>query len=215
MPFSGLPGFSYPLFFGLLSILLSFGKGLLFFSPGLLVPIRPDDGVSHRLITCHRLWMIFLAGLILVYAKWWSWYGGWTWGPRFLLFASVPASLAVAVKLRQVHRARLAGVAGLAVVVALSTWVAVNGAAFDQANMELCVQNNYAQEFLCWYAPEFSTLWRPFVAPSAISSGEACFAAYALAAFGWLSLPLSRRAIALGQAMSLRRAWSAVKSIRF
>src|SRR5262249_11087533 len=40
MPYSGLPGFSYPIFFGILSILFSFGKGLLFFAPGLLLPIR-------------------------------------------------------------------------------------------------------------------------------------------------------------------------------
>jgi len=37
MPYSGQPGFSYPLFFGVLAILFSFGKGLLFFTPG---PVR-------------------------------------------------------------------------------------------------------------------------------------------------------------------------------
>ncbi len=42
MPYSGLPGFSYPLFFGLLSILFSFGKGLVFYMPGLFLffPVR-------------------------------------------------------------------------------------------------------------------------------------------------------------------------------
>ncbi len=40
MPYSGLPNFSYPFFFGLLSLTLSFGKGLLFFAPGLLLPVR-------------------------------------------------------------------------------------------------------------------------------------------------------------------------------
>ncbi|HEX8632416.1 MAG TPA: hypothetical protein VF755_30015, partial [Catenuloplanes sp.] len=40
MPYSGLPGFSYPIFFGLLSLCLSFGKGLLFFAPGLVLPVR-------------------------------------------------------------------------------------------------------------------------------------------------------------------------------
>src|SRR5437660_5383878 len=36
MPYSGRPGFSYPFLFGLLSILFSFCKGLLFYTPGLL-----------------------------------------------------------------------------------------------------------------------------------------------------------------------------------
>src|SRR5262249_26501709 len=34
-PYTGLPGFSFPLAFGLLSILFSFGRGILFFQPAL------------------------------------------------------------------------------------------------------------------------------------------------------------------------------------
>src|SRR5439155_24645144 len=37
LPYSGLPGFSYPFILGALSILFSFGKGLLFFTPGLVL----------------------------------------------------------------------------------------------------------------------------------------------------------------------------------
>ncbi len=40
MPYSGRPGFSNPFFFGLISLLFSFGKGIFFFAPGLLLPIR-------------------------------------------------------------------------------------------------------------------------------------------------------------------------------
>ena len=40
MPYSGRQGFSYPFFLGLISILFSFGKGLIWFSPGLLLPVR-------------------------------------------------------------------------------------------------------------------------------------------------------------------------------
>lgn len=35
LPYSGLPGFSYPFWFGVLSIFFSFGTGLLFFVPGI------------------------------------------------------------------------------------------------------------------------------------------------------------------------------------
>ena len=34
LPYSGLPGFTYPFVLGVLSSLFSFGKGLLFFAPG-------------------------------------------------------------------------------------------------------------------------------------------------------------------------------------
>ena len=40
LTYSGRPGFSYPFAFGVLSILLSFGKGLLFFAPGLLLHVK-------------------------------------------------------------------------------------------------------------------------------------------------------------------------------
>jgi len=109
LPYSGLPGFSYPLFFGLLSVLLSFGKGLLFFVPGLLLPSR--EWMHDELKGMHRLWLWFLAGMILVYASWWAWFGGWFWGPRFFLFACFPASLAIAVRLQQVDRLPLSAVA--------------------------------------------------------------------------------------------------------
>jgi hypothetical protein len=57
MPFSGEPGFSYPIVFGALSILFSFGKGLIFFIPSILFfffnPGKVDPqvhahGSSHR-----------------------------------------------------------------------------------------------------------------------------------------------------------------------
>nr|MDQ3348897.1 hypothetical protein [Acidobacteriota bacterium] len=98
LPYSGMPGFSYPLLFGLASLLFSFGKGLLFFAPGVLLVM---DARRRRpeLATCLELSIAFLAGLLLVYSQWWAWYGGWTWGPRFLLFAIYPSSLAIAVAL--------------------------------------------------------------------------------------------------------------------
>src|ERR1700737_881192 len=40
LPYSGLSGFSYPTPFGVLSLLLSFGKGVFFFAPGLLLLFR-------------------------------------------------------------------------------------------------------------------------------------------------------------------------------
>jgi hypothetical protein len=191
LPYSGVPGFSYPFVFGVLSILLSFGKGIVFYAPGLLV--RPADTgarLPERLRECYRCWLLFLAGLIVVYAKWWAWYGGTSWGPRFFLIASLPASLAIAVSLRDAPtfgiRARLAVWAALA----LSVWVAIDGAVFGQNNLGICEQNGWAQEFLCWYVPEFSALWRPFVAPSAVMLPGLTFIAFCLVVFASLSLPL-------------------------
>jgi hypothetical protein len=163
LPYSGHPGFSYPLFFGVLSIVASFGKGLIFYIPGALLffvtPLRKRLGGSalDRLLVA-----MFVALVIALYAKWWAWYGGGFWGPRFFLFLCFPSSLLIA--LAVVNGANKVGMLTFVLlVVLLSTWVGLDGYLFGQAGMDTCWANNFALESLCWYIPEFSALWRPFV----------------------------------------------------
>lgn len=154
LPYSGLPGFSYPFLLGLYAILFSSGKGILFFAPGLWL-LRKQAAPAP--------WVLFLAGLVLVYASWWAWYGGFFWGPRFFLFASLPASLALARSLGDQEAGALRDTLTLAVLL-LSAWVGLSGLIFGQAGLERCTEDRYAMEHLCWFVPEFSPLARPFVA---------------------------------------------------
>lgn len=189
MPYSGRPGFSYPFFLGLLSILFSFGKGIFFFAPGLLLGLRRYySRLGVTLYHSWKLWLFFLTGIILIYAKWWAWYGGWFWGPRIFLFASIPASLALAGYL-QYSRTRTSKCITL-VVLLLSVWVGVSGAIFGQNNLAVASWNNYALEHLCWYVPEFSVLWRPFVAPSPIDTRQILIIIYSGIVFLYLAVPL-------------------------
>ncbi len=167
MPFSGRPGFSFPFLFGLLAILLSFGKGLLFYTPGLFLPMRKrllalGGAAGRRLLDLYGYWVLFVAGLVLIYAKWWAWYGGWFWGPRFFLIASIPASFALAVWLRSREQALVANLVTL-VVLLLSIWVGLDGAIFGQNDLNpVCYANNFQHESLCWYTLDFSALFHPF-----------------------------------------------------
>jgi hypothetical protein len=194
LPYSGQPGFSYPFLLGVFSILFSFGKGLVFFAPGLLLPVERDlRDVSERMRACYQMWMWFVAGLILVYAKWWAWYGGWSWGPRFFLVACLPASLALAVTLHQASTLKLRSLLSAGAVLMLSAWVGIDGAVFGQGALsDICLRHDYANEFLCWYAPEFSALWRPFIAPTSVPLVELLFVGYCCVVFAWLSAPLVR-----------------------
>ena len=197
MPFSGLPGFSYPFLFGLLSILFSFGKGLLFFVPGLLLPIRNTLEKWSRdqkinLSQVYTLWICFLVGLILAYSHWWAWYGGIFWGPRFFLFASIPASFALAVRLMRYKEASL-GVNLLTLLLfGLSAWVSVDGAVFQSVvtNPMACWQNHYAMEMLCWYTPDYSALWQPFVFRLHIAREQEIFLLFSLLVAAYLAVPL-------------------------
>jgi fibro-slime domain-containing protein len=189
LPYSGRPGFSYPMFFGLLSILFSFGKGILFYAPGLVLWIRNRQPfVNDFVLRCYRLWMAFLVGLILVYAKWWAWWGGWFWGPRFFLFASFPACFGLAVALAGRRRSTLTALLVLFAVLSLSTWVAIEGVVFEPSWPDVCFDQNI--EPLCWYVPEFSPLWRPFVSFTRPTIDRAALGVYFCVVYAWLAAPL-------------------------
>jgi hypothetical protein len=188
MPYSGGYGFDYPFFFGLLSLLLSFGKGVLFFAPGLVLPIAREPTLRRL----HIWWLLFLAGLVLVYSPWFAWYGGFTWGPRFLLFASVPAALAIALRLGDVAAALWLRLLTLAVL-ALSIWVGICGAVFMPAAFPpACSADHFAFEAFCHYTPEFSVLWYPLVAHLPVTPAGWLVIGYFVLVFGWLAAPLAR-----------------------
>ncbi len=190
LPYSGRSGFSFPFVLGVVSILFSFGRGLLFFTPGLLLWL---SGRTRRLAAeCWRgvvLMLLFLAGLVVVYAKWWAWYGGITWGPRFFVFAAVPASLAIALRLVDAGRSALADVATL-FALTLSAWVGVSGAIADPAALGFCTENTYALESLCWYVPEYSSLWHPLLEFPPLTTADALVVAYCAVVFAYLAAPL-------------------------
>ncbi len=163
LPYSGLPGFSYPLFFGVLSVLFSYGKGLLFFTPGLLalfVPNLPGAGPWRALRIGGSC---YLVGLILIYSRWWCWTGDWFWGPRFYLFSSVLAVFGIFSLWLKENRSVALNLL-LLMLITLSVWVSAQGISFGNDNLEYCSINNGYISFICQYVPEFSALWRPFVA---------------------------------------------------
>lgn len=166
LPYSGMPSFSYPMGFGVLSILLSFGKGLVFYIPALLLALsarsREALGLDRRM---GWIALVAFVGPVLIYSKWWAWYGGNFWGPRFFLFMCAPACLLMASALQE-RGMSVGRLAAVLAVVALSAWGGVSGYVFAQSEMDLCWRDNYANEALCWYVPEFSALWRPFVTGS-------------------------------------------------
>ena len=192
LPYSGKGDYSYPFILGVLSILFSFGKGLIFFCPGLLLIIWVRklilNSVERKLLV---LWFLVILGLVIAYASWWSWYGGWYWGPRFFLFVSLPASWILA---RAVHAPRksLLLVTVLLFIVTLSIWVGVNGVVFQQNTLDACTADNYALEFMCWYVPEFSVLIRPFIAHAAFRLNDTLIMGLFALVWLFIMVPLAR-----------------------
>jgi hypothetical protein len=189
LPYSGKPGFSYPFILGVASILFSFGRGLAFYTPGLLFGL--GAGTKRTMPAKHLvgLLFLFLAGIVLVYARWWGWYGGLSWGPRYLLFAVIPASLLIAVRLRDDDASRLERLLTLSILT-LSAWVGVIGAVADFSQEAFCTQKGYQLEFVCWYVPDYSSLWWPVLHFPTLTTSTAIVVGYCASVFCYLAAPL-------------------------
>ena len=165
MPYSGLPGFSFPFVFGVLAILFSFGKGLVYYLPGLFLPLRRQlDALGTRAASLwgpYSSWLLFVAGLVLIYASWWAWDGALFFGPRYFLIASLPASLALALWASRPSPRLWVNLIILALLT-LTSWVGVDGTVFGLADLQVCQINHGQYYALCDYSLEFSALWRPF-----------------------------------------------------
>jgi hypothetical protein len=209
LPYSGRSGFSYPFLFGVLSILFSFGRGLLFFMPGLALAAtrRTWDLIGARRLVL--LMLVFVSGLVLVYAKWWAWYGGLSWGPRFFLFAAIPASVLLAVRVCRPDELGFWDNALTLLVLVLSGWVGVAGATADLSTLDFCVRQHASLEALCWYTPEFSPLWHPLVDFPALTWKTAAVAGYCALVFAYVAAPLLVAILRALRATVPTRAWAA------
>jgi len=173
MPYSGRPGFSYPLLLGVLSLLFSFGRGILFYAPGLLLHhVRTSDKRDPVMSMFADASMAFFWGMVLAYGTWWCWFGAWFWGQRFLLVACLPASFALARHISSARRTHIVVTILTAVVLVWSAWVGVNGTVIKEVEIEPCMANQFNLESICFYIPEFSPLIHPLIKPKVLTSWD-------------------------------------------
>ena len=195
------PGFTFPIVFGILSLLFSLGKGVLFFAPGLLLPVKRrllalKSPAGAKLYEVYVLWIAFLAGLIIIYGHWYDWSGDWFWGPRFLLVAAIPASFALAVWL-SAREASWGMRLTTLLVLAFSVWVGINGAVYDQAPLlHYCFSPSSPYYASCPYLPQMSVLWRPLITGMRLDVKSMAWTLYSLVVFGYLAWPLVRSLLA-------------------
>jgi hypothetical protein len=188
LPYSGRPGFSYPALLGIGVLLVSFGKGLLFFAPGGFLSLKGRLAQLPRTRAVYPLWTAVTVGLVAVYCRWWAWYGGFFWGPRFFLFASIPAALVLAVRLITPSRS-IGGFTVTLGALLLTTWVAIC-ACIGPVGQQACRADHFAREDLCWYSPEYSVLWRPVAHWPDLTAAQHLYIGLAVVALLRLAVPL-------------------------
>lgn len=142
---------STPLYVGLYGLLLSSGKSLFLYVPlTIVVPLALvvfyRTGRQAETFLFAALFVVHL----LLHAGWWSWYGGWSWGPRFL----VPALPFLILPLGALWPGGIARQIGLIALAIVSVWVQFLGVAVDFNHYMLMINDLVKLLFI----PEFSPL---------------------------------------------------------
>ena len=77
--------FTTNIFVGLYGLLFSPSRGIFIYSPPIIITLF----FIKRFYQRRSFLTILIIGVTIIklyfFAKWWSWYGGWSWGSRFLL----------------------------------------------------------------------------------------------------------------------------------
>ncbi len=149
--------FSTPLLSGLYGLTFSPGRGLFWYNPVLLVTVLGWPALVRR----RRVEGLFAAGVVLYYLLFWSlwylWWGGHSWGPRFLV-AMLPFAVLPLAPVLDAVRHRRGAAAGLLLLSLGSVAVQLLGVAVD---FNLYLEDVYAR--LGLYHP--ATLFNPAYSP--------------------------------------------------
>ncbi len=195
--------FVTPLGTGLYGLLFSPFRGLFWFSPVLLTAI-PGTIASWRR---DRPFTLMAWGMVLAYllpfSMWYMWWGGFAWGPRFLL-PVVPFMLLLAVPLWQMPRWRTA----VAVLAGVSFVIQLFAVSADFTLTETVIENTFGRP--AQSAAMFDPRWSPIVLQARhLSQGFWDIAWVNLGGAAWpvLAGGLLAGAAALAALPALRRSW--------
>jgi hypothetical protein len=152
-PFTGgyhEEGWSTPLYVGLYGLLFSSGKSLLLFVP--LTIVAPlalfafyNAGREREAV----LFTTILGAYLLLHAGWWSWYGGWSWGPRFL----VPTLPFLVLPLGALWSGGIARRGGFVALTVISIFVQFLGVVIDFNQYMLLINDLTKLLFIPEYSP--------------------------------------------------------------
>jgi hypothetical protein len=79
-------GWSTPFLAGLYGLTLSPAKGIIFYSPLIILATFGLIRLGQRGFSAEvTLILALFITQLLIYSAWWAWEGGWVWGPRFLV----------------------------------------------------------------------------------------------------------------------------------
>jgi hypothetical protein len=143
-------GWTTPFYVGLYGLLLSSGKSLLLFVP---LTIVAPLGLVALYRGGYRAEAVLFTSTVVIYlwlhAGWWSWYGGWSWGPRFL----VPTLPFLILPLGCLWPGGTARHVSLIALIVISAFVQILGVVIDFSQYMLLINDLTKLLFIPEYSP--------------------------------------------------------------
>jgi hypothetical protein len=156
--YAGELRFNHPIFSGLYGLVLSPGKGVIWYAPVVVVALLGARAAWRRSPVISGVAGAILVSRVVFFAPYWAWHGSGSWGPRMLVPAMPVLALGIlgVVSASTVKRWALGG--AVAGIVAVSALVQVVGAGVDpvQASMYLALGKHPSELF--GYGKEFTRL---------------------------------------------------------
>ena len=160
-------GFSSPLWVSIPGLLLSPARGLLFFVPLSLLAGAGIRSWMRRDQSWTLLVLALIAAHLVVFGAWWMWWGGWCWGPRFLVPLTPFLPLLALPVLQAFPRAGPRRRTAILAVCAASVAVQILGAAvgFDEFELRLSQIHLATGATRDLYNYGWGGLWNPQLSP--------------------------------------------------
>jgi len=195
--------FATPFLEGLYGLILSPGKGILWYNPILIAALVAWPALLRR----HRAEALLVAAAVLsnlaFYAPWYLWWAGHAWGPRFLVAILPFAVLALAPALEAASRRRTLALA-LGALTIISVAVQILGVAVD---FNLYLEEIHAELGLYHPATLFAVAYSPLLRQIAYLRLENLDLAWARGGtVDWIAL-LTGLGLAIESVLALRLAW--------
>lgn len=163
-------GFTTPLYVGLYGLLFSSGRSLFVYSPLLLLGVVSLAHFGQQFPALRLFILTACATVIPFYSMWWTWHGGWSWGPRFLVPLAPFLLLPLGAKLATRPWWRATGLVWLG-----SLLVVIPGVSVDfNPYIINSIQGDYANESRLWFFPWASPIighWHYLLTGQALTFG--------------------------------------------
>lgn len=142
---AGQEGFTTPLGWGAFGLLVSPARGFVWYNPPALLALAawPRFHRAHRALGW--LMLAVIAAHVIVFGMWWEWWGGYGWGPRFLLPLAPYAPMACLPLFQSVceRGARASARVAVGAVLAAGFAVQIAGATIDFNAYEVELESQF------------------------------------------------------------------------